>query len=409
MSIVSAGENLQQARASTQQRDVVVIGAGPYGLSTAAHLANKGLNIAIFGKPLELWRERMPEGMFLRSHWWASNLSDPQKKYGLKQFFALSEYSACYPMPIQLFIDYGMWFQRHVVPYVDTTYVSHVEREKDYFILTLEDKRTVVTRAVVMAIGLNYYRHIPAEYAHLPAELLTHSSEHSDFSRFSGKKVAIIGGGQSAIEWAALLNEAGASVDVIARRPLVWLNPHGEAKRPLIERLREPDSAITPGWIYWALEKFPYFFQRLPQPKKASVVANNHWPAASNWLMPRIAGKVTLHEGQVVTSITEGDGGARLTLSTDRNIQVDHIMVATGYQTDINRLTLLSPSIRENIKTYLGSPILNPWFESSVSGLYFTGFSSLQSFGPLYRFVAGAVATAPRIAGAATRYVAKTR
>ncbi len=409
MSVVSPRQDIQDPRSSTQRHDVVVVGAGPYGLSAAAHLAGKGMNVAVFGKPLELWRERMPRGMFLRSHWWASNLSDPQKKYGLKQFIEVSEYDICYPMPIQLFIDYGMWFQKQGVPYVDPTYVSFIERTGEQFVLTLEDGRVVATSAVVMAVGPGYYHHIPSEYAHLSTELLTHSYEHGDFSRFAGKKVAIIGGGQSAVEWAALLNEAGVSVDVIARRPIVWAEHHGDAERSWIERLRAPDSGIAPGWRYRALEVFPYLFQRFPQDKKARMVKNNHWPAASNWLKKRVIGKATLHEGHIVTKLAEGDGDVKLSVSDNTNLSVDHVIVATGYRTDVSRVTVLSPSIVSNIKTYSGSPILNPWFESSVPGLYFIGFSSLQSFGPLYRFVAGAPATAPRVAHAAARHVAKTR
>jgi FAD-dependent urate hydroxylase len=409
MSTTSIRQAIQTHRPYTQQYNVVVVGAGPYGLSAAAHLAAKGLKVGIFGKPLELWQEKMPKGMFLRSHWWASNLSDPQKKYGLKQFFEVSEYKICYPMPIQLFIDYGMWFQKHVVPFVDPTYISSIERNSKQFVLTLEDGRVVASSAVVMAVGPRYYQHIPSEFAHLPAELLTHSNDHSNFSCFSGKKVAVIGGGQSALEWAALLNEAGASVNVVARRPIVWAEHHGEANRSLIERLRAPDSGIAPGWKYRALEVFPYFFQRFPLDKKARMVRNTHWPTASNWLRDRILGKVVLHEGQMATKIVEDDKGVKLTISDNTRLNLDHVIVATGYQTNVSRVTMLSPCILADIKTRYGSPILNPWFECSVPGLYFIGFSSLQSFGPLYRFVAGAPATASRIAHAVAHHSEKIR
>ncbi len=114
--------------ASEANYDVVVIGAGPYGLSTAAHLQDRGLNVAVFGKPLHLWREHMPQGMLLRSYWWATNLSDPHKKYGLEQYFQTEEQCESDPFPAKAFIRYALWFQRNLVPNVDETYVETIER-----------------------------------------------------------------------------------------------------------------------------------------------------------------------------------------------------------------------------------------------------------------------------------------
>ena len=54
-----------------------IIGAGPYGLSLAAHLAAAGADFRIFGKPLTSWRDHMPKGMMLKSDGFASNLSAP--------------------------------------------------------------------------------------------------------------------------------------------------------------------------------------------------------------------------------------------------------------------------------------------------------------------------------------------
>jgi cation diffusion facilitator CzcD-associated flavoprotein CzcO len=105
----------------TPAYDAVVVGAGPYGLSTAAHLLGRGLRVAVFGKTLEMWRDRMPKGMWLRSHWWATNLSDPRKDYGFEDFFNEAAYEKGYPVPIETFIDYGLWFQRHAVPDGDET------------------------------------------------------------------------------------------------------------------------------------------------------------------------------------------------------------------------------------------------------------------------------------------------
>lgn len=402
MSVVS---NVQQSAATrpTAQYDVVVVGAGPYGLSVAAHLLGKGLNVAIFGKPLKLWREHMPKGMYLRSHWWATNLSDPQKKYGFEQFFRVSEYDKCYPVPIEAFIDYGMWFQKQVVPDVDTTYVSSIERKDGQFFLTLEDGQTLVAPAVVMAIGLYYYANRPAEFDHVSDELVTHSFAHADFSRFAGKEVGMIGGGQSGVEYSALLHEVGAKVHLITKRPIHWLGPDTDDQRSLMDQIRAPRAGIAPGWKNWALEYLPYLFQRFPQARKDRYIRNHYNAAGSDWLRDRVIGKVELHEGRIVEKFTEGDSHLNVTLSDGKALNLDHLILSTGYQVDIKRLSMLSPSLLTEIQQDEGTPILNNWFESSVPGLYFVGLSSLRSFGPLYRFVVGAKAAAPRVASAAAR------
>ncbi len=387
------------------QYDVVVVGAGPYGLSTAAHLQEKGLKVAIFGEPLKLWRDHMPRGMFLRSHWWATNLSDPHKKYGFEQFFRISAYDKCYPVPIETFIDYALWFQKQAVPTIDTTYVSSIEESGGLFSLLLEDGRTVLAAAVVLAMGLDHYACRPREYDRMSAELVTHSLAHNDFSRFAGKQVVVIGSGQSAVEYAALLHEDGAAVHLVARHPIFWLAPDNDDPRSFLAQLRAPTAGIAPGWKNWGLEYMPYLFQRLPQARKDRAAAN-YSASASYWLRERILGKVTLHEKQIVEKIRETDKGAALELSDNSTLQADHVLLATGYRVDINRLPMLSPALLAKIQTHQDVPLLNSWFESSIPGLYFTGITSMRSFGPLYRFVVGAKAAAPRIASAVARRAA---
>jgi thioredoxin reductase len=406
MSLASDIKEMQQP-VSVAQYDVVVVGAGPYGLTTAAHLRGRGLNVAVFGKVLELWRDRMPTGMFLRSHWWATNLSDPGKKYSFDRFFKQSDkYKKCYPVPIEAFVDYALWFQQHAVPDVDETYVTCVEHHDGQFLLTLEDGRKVQSPVVVMAVGLYYYANHPEEYSHMPAELVSHAYDHSDFSEFAGKQVIMVGGGQSAIEYSALLNEAGAKVHVVARRPIHWLDPDRANERSLMEQIKAPTAGIAPGWKNWILEYVPYLFYRFPQPKKDRYTRNHYNAAASDWLRDRIIGKVTLHEGQTITEMREAAGeagGVEVTLSNGEHLRVDHVMLGTGYQVDINKLEMVHPSLRAEIRSDNNIPILNHWFESSVPGLYFVGLTSVRAFGPLYRFVLGNKATATRVASAVSR------
>jgi FAD-dependent urate hydroxylase len=385
------------------QYDAVVVGAGPYGLSTAAHLLGRGLHVAVFGKPLELWTRHMPKGMLLRSHWWASNLSDPAGQYTFERFLEESPYGKCYPVPRDAFIEYGLWFQRHAVPDVDETYVTSIERRDNEFLVTLEDGRRVRTAAVVMAIGLRYYAHQPAEFRGLPPDLVSHSCDHGGFDRFRGKQVVVIGGGQSAVEYAALLHEAGATVHLVSRRPIDWLARDRFGERSLVERIRAPDAGIGPGWVNWILEHLPYLFYRLPQSRKDRTVVMYSAARATDWLRGRILGKVVLHEGRAVARVEATNGTADVTLSDGERIRADHVILGTGFRVDLDKLPMIHATLRAQIQTDSGTPVLSPSFETTVPGLYFVGVSSWRAFGPLYRFVVGCQAAAPCVARSIAR------
>ncbi len=382
--------------------DVVVVGAGPYGLSAAAHLLGRGLRVAVFGRTLEMWRDHMPNGMLLRSHRWATNLSDPRQDHGFEQFARDARRDLRYPVPLQTFIEYGVWFQQRAVPDVDETYVSSIEHQDTRFLLTLQDGREVESQAVVMAIGPYYYANRPEPFTGLPAELVSHSSDHRDFRRFKARDVVVIGGGQSAIESAALLHEAGAAVQVVARRLIQWLEPDRSGTRSILERIVAPDASIAPGWLNWVWDRMPVLFYRLPQPWKNKYNAKYH-SGATDWLRSRVLRKVTLRERRTVTKVEVAHERLKATISDGATVSADHIILATGYTVDVNRLTMIHPSLRAEIETHRASPILSHWFESSVPGLYFVGLTSVHAFGPLYRFVAGCGAAARRVAGAIAR------
>jgi cation diffusion facilitator CzcD-associated flavoprotein CzcO/peptidoglycan/xylan/chitin deacetylase (PgdA/CDA1 family) len=383
--------------------DAVVVGAGPYGLSAAAHLRSRGLKTAIFGKTVELWRTHMPKGMWLRSHWWATNLSDSKKEYGFQHFFEESNFTKGYPQPVEAFIQYAHWFQERAVPDLDETYVSRIEREGEHFRLTLADGRQVGADAVVMAIGLFYYAHLPAEYRDLPRAFLSHSSELNDCSRFRGKSVIVVGGGQSALEASALLYENGAAVHSVSRRHIDWLSPDRDGQRSLLERIKAPRTAFSPGWINWAIQHLTPLIPHLPASAKDRLLKPYLTAGVSAWVKDRVVEKVTLHEGCTIAKIETRDGKVKATLSDGTTLTVDHVIMATGYKVDIDRLPMLDSSLRAAIETHDGAPVLNRCFESSVPGLYFVGLSAMRSFGPLLRFVAGCRVASPRVARSTAR------
>lgn len=389
--------------------EALVVGAGPYGLSTAAHLLGQGLKVASFGKPLQFWHEQMPMGMSLRSYWWATSLSDPYNKYGIAQYFKLQERKVIDPLPIENFIEYGLWFQQQAVPNLDEKYVTNIEHKGDHFLVTLEDDQIIESATVVMAPGLKYYIYRPAEYSSLPPELISHTADHCNLEQFVGKRVVVIGGGQSALENAALLHEIGADVQLVARRTIYWIPVANSATPAFVRQLRAPKAGMGSGWLNLLLEKYPYILQRFPRSTKDYILLNRHGPAGSAWLRKRVEGKFTLHEQQHVEKIQEIDDGVRLTLSNNKILEVDHVILGTGYRADITRLPMLHTSLANELDTYMGSPILNNRFESSIPGLYFIGFTAARSFGPFYRFVVGTDAAARRVTSSVVKQVTRVR
>lgn len=109
--------------------DLVVVGAGPYGLSIASHAAAAGLRLRVLGRPMASWRDHMPRGMFLKSEPWASNLSDPAGSYALDTYCRQQRLSARHgePLPIGTFTDYGLWFAERAVPPVEDLTVTSVQ------------------------------------------------------------------------------------------------------------------------------------------------------------------------------------------------------------------------------------------------------------------------------------------
>ena len=369
-------------------RDVAIVGAGPYGLSAAAHLA--GLDVQVFGHPFSFWREHMPRGMFLRSPRAASSLSSPNPSLRLEDYERERRTDSEGPLSLETFLAYGEWFQGRTASPIDTREVRLVERDRAGFLLRLDDGEAVRARRVVVAAGIEPFAWRPPEFAGLPPERCSHSVDHPDLGRFAGTEVCVVGAGQSAIESAALLHEAGASVQVIARGTNVnWLVRSGWLHRlgPVRSLLYAP-SDIGPAGVSW-LVHLPSVFRRIPRQVQDPLAVRAVRPAASAWLVPRMA-DVPLILGRRVLSAAESNGRVELTLDDGTRLRPEHVLLATGYRVDLARYTFLPQELLREITRVDGYPRLGPGFESSVPGLHFLGAAAAWSFGPLFRFVAGA-------------------
>lgn len=370
--------------------DVVVLGAGPYGLSAAAHLNACGLNVRVFGETMSFWDRHMPEGMCLRSPWEASQLSDPGKALTIDAFEVAMSSPVSRPIPIRRFIAYGRWFQSRAVPNLEQRKVTEIERDRPGFRVALADGEVVRCRRVIIAGGIGPFAVRPPQFAGIPLDLASHSSEQRDLARFRGKKVVVIGGGQSALESAALLHERQADVELIVRNSAVywtWQRPWLHTFRPVGALLYAwPD--VGPAFISHAVAK-PSLYRSLPRQVQDSWRFKSLRPNGVGWLKPRL-GDVRISPGRGVGSAAIRGKRLELKLSDGSERSVDHVLMATGYRVNVRKYEFLSASLRSALFLVDGCPVLTRGFESSVSGLHFLGAPAMWSFGPLMRFVAGA-------------------
>jgi cation diffusion facilitator CzcD-associated flavoprotein CzcO len=369
--------------------DVAVIGAGPYGLAATAHLRALGVGVHTLGRPMDLW-ERMPVGMLLRSSWEASTISDPDGALTLDAYEA--EHGARIPRPIPLddYLRYARWYQRCAVPDVDTRRVVGLERAGGEFELALDDGAALKARRVVLATGPAGHARRPSDFTDVPAPLVRHSSELCELGEFAGRRTVIVGSGQSAIELAALLHEAGADVEVIARADRIrWLRRSGwlHSRDGVVRRLLYPPTDVGPVGLS-QLVAVPDAFRRVPVPLGDRIAYRCIRPAAAGWLVERTAA-VRLTLGRRVASATLAGEALRLRLDDGTAREVERLVLATGYDIRADRHPLLGPALRAELRTRDGAPLLAPGFESSVAGLHFVGAFAAASFGPVMRFVSG--------------------
>lgn len=387
--------------------DVAIIGAGPYGLSLAAHLQAAGVSYRHFGSPMWLWRQAMPQGMYLKSQGFASNLSDPWGRHTLEAFCQATGHPyKSYGLPVSLenFVNYGQWFQAELDLKVEEVFVTGMLKRADGFELALANDEQFLARRVVLAIGVEHFAYMPRPLSELPAPACTHSSAHTDLSAFRGQEVAVVGAGQSALESAALLHENGATVQVLARRHAIgWNGQPLDPNRPLLKRLREPEAGLGSGWSTWFYSNHPELFRRLPEKTRVSRARTALGPAGATWLRRRVEGQFPVRTGQTVIAASVLDRKVRLQIAGGGpDVTADHVIAATGYRINLKRLAFLPEAVRSSLRTVGGSAAVGADYQSSVSGLYFIGPSVAPTMGPVMRFVFGSEHAAATVGQALT-------
>ena len=378
-----------------QKTDFLVIGAGPFGLAAAALAKHEGLNYVLLGKPMDFWKENMPEGMYLRSSWdWHL---DPLNTDTIEAYLDLNKMAKndVEPLPLSFYLKYTSWFQeqKQIEPYPHM--VKSLTRGADTvypFEAELENGGKITAKKVLLALGFRYFKNIPQEYTEMfSTDYITHTCDHVDFSDLVNKRCMIIGGRQSAFEWAALLQEAGAGEIHVAHRhdtpefvdaDWSWVNA-------VVDRI-----ADHPGW-----------FRNLSAAEKEKV---NHqlWSEGrlkvEPWLWPRVnKDNVYIRPNTTVTQCDMSKTGQlTATLNNEERLEIDHIILATGYQVDMKRVPFLAKGgMLKDLKIKNGFPVLDEAFQSNIPGLYITSLPATQDFGPFFGFTISVRTSAKLVVG----------
>ncbi len=398
-----------RSRAGAKHGPVVIVGAGPYGLAAAAHLAHAGVDIRCFGEPLGFWKHHMPNGMVLRSRLRSSSIADPKRALTLARYGQATGKVVDRPdIGLKQFIDYGHWFQHQAIPEVDRRRVTSISRGDGCFDIVLADGETLAAAAVVVAAGLSPFPIRPRQFAACPPALVSHACDHADLGAFGGKPVIVIGAGQSALESAALLSERGASVELVARSSAIrWLPTDDGSAAPARRRIAVPPPPTDGGGrLTGWLAATPDVFRRAPERMRSWTTTRCLLPAGAGALRPRMH-EVRLSLERYVVRAEADRGKVRLVLNDNSERLSDHVLLGTGYAIDVLRYPFISAGLASEIRILDGYPLLGPGLESSVPGLHFLGAPAALSFGPINRFVVGTWYAAPaltrRILGRAQR------
>jgi thioredoxin reductase len=396
--------------------EVAIIGAGPYGLSLAAHLNAKGIDCRIFGKPLSTWNAHMPKDMYLKSDGFASNLSAPPPESTLQAFCEARQIPYApqgLPIALDTFLEYASSFCRRYVPQLEDVNVSSLTQTQDGFRLVLEDGQAVNARSVVIAVGITWFANMPACLAALPDGSASHSFDHRVGDAFRNRDVVVIGAGSSATDTAMLLHDAGATVRIVARAKGIEYNsvPDPDAES-LLYRIQRPASGIGRGWRSYFCATAPVLFHKLPEPIRRRAIQSHMHPAAGWFMREKIEGNIPCLFGREIVGAKPEAGRVHLTLRDGsgniESLDCDHVIAATGYKPDMRKLPFLASELCDRIAPRQATAPLTDKFETRVPDLFVIGPAAIDSFGPLMRFMYGAEFAAPHVAGHLERKLSAT-
>ena len=385
-----------------RRTDLLIIGAGPFGLALAADARHRRIDHLVVGKPMEFWMRNMPDGMYLRSDcdWHL----DPNGEHTIERYLATRRQTPTdvEPLSLRFYLEYTAWFRER--EHIETlpAYVERLDGAGSpgggsygdvRFHAALDDGTRVSARHVAIAVGLRYFTNRPASLTErLPAGRYSHTCDLVDFSGLRGRRCLIIGGRQSAFEWAALLREAGAAEVHISHRhdspsfkkaDWAWV-------LPLVDRMVE-----DPGW-----------FRRLPAADQREL-EQHLWAEGRLKVEPWLESRVMRDPVRIWprTSLARcellDEGEMLVTLDEGTQLTVDHVVLATGYKAQAEQIPFLANgNLLDRLATRNGFPVLDEQMQTSAPGLFATSMLATHDFGPFFAFTVSA-RTSARLIGAA--------
>ena len=385
----------------THRIPVAIIGAGPFGLSAGAHLRELGSRV--FGKPMQTWRESMPDGMLLRSAWEETSLSAPDGRGSLSEWAEANTQPRVEPIPLELFLRYSDWFTQQFVGDHDDAEIAKIEdSEGGTFRLTTSRGDTFDADRVVLAVGVMPFQHVPDELRDLVGSGVELATRTHELETLRDQEVAVVGGGQSALETAGLAAQAGANVELITRSEVHWFadhephKPRGPLSRRLY-RLAYPAVGYGPPPLN-RLVLHPDLYAHLPASVRTRLTKRLLRPGGSPWLRELVDGRVKMREGVRIREVDRSNGRLKLRLDDGSQTHADRVLVAAGYRFSLDSLSFLSPGLRSRIATKDGWPTLDRYFRSvSEPRVFFIGYAAEGRFGPISRYVLGTEFTANRV------------
>jgi len=368
---------------SLADRPATVVGAGPYGLATAAYAQERGVNQQLLGVPMAFWKHGMPKGLILRSNKSEHISLDPSGKYTFDRYLGSEDHSdtGLHSISLDTYLDYANWFQENA----SLTAYPHLVQQLDLvgrlFEAQLDDGSMVRARNVVIATGLGVHKNLSELAPSLPLSRYRHTCDLGDLEYLRGQRCLILGGRQSAFEWAALIAEVGAAMVHLAyRHPTPafdeadWSSLEEPARQASSDRRwfrnlssEEKAESIQRLWAQGRLKVEPWLESRVQK-------ENIHlWPCAT-----------------VIACEQLADGTMVAELDTGVTMPLDYVVFATGYKIEVGNFSFLSRrSILPLLKAEEGYPVLDEDFQSSVPGLFFIGPAAARDFGPALSFVIG--------------------